>query len=46
MPDNPITIEATVNASLETVWGSWTRPEHITGWAFASEELGSTGGRE
>lgn len=37
MPDNPITIEATVNASLETVWESWTRPEHITGWAFASD---------
>lgn len=25
----PITIEATVNASVEKVWEHWTNPEHI-----------------
>jgi uncharacterized protein YndB with AHSA1/START domain len=38
MSVTPITIETTVSAPLETVWKGWTRPEHITGWAFASDE--------
>lgn len=38
MPVTPITIETTVSAPLKTVWESWTKPEHITGWAFASDE--------
>lgn len=36
--DNPITIETTVHAPIEKVWEYWTAPEHITGWAFASDE--------
>lgn len=34
----PITITATVDAPLETVWRSYTEPEHITGWNFASDD--------
>lgn len=35
---NPITIETTVNAPIETVWDVWNKPEHITRWAFASQD--------
>lgn len=35
---NPITIEATVNAPIEAVWDVWNKPEHITRWAFASQD--------
>ena len=30
-----VTIEATVQADLATVWSAWTEGEHITGWNFA-----------
>ncbi len=33
-----ITVEITVNAPLERVWACWTEPEHVTKWAFASED--------
>lgn len=33
-----ITIEAEVNAPLEKVWNSWTKPEHITQWNHASDD--------
>ena len=33
-----ITIEATVNAPIEKVWNSWTKPEHITQWNQASPD--------
>lgn len=33
-----ITIEAIVNASVETVWNAWTSPEHIVKWNNASED--------
>jgi len=33
-----VTIEATVNASIEKVWRFWTLPEHITKWNSASED--------
>lgn len=33
-----ITVQTTVNASLEKVWKFWNQPEHITKWAFASPE--------
>lgn len=33
-----ITIQTLVNAPLSKVWDSWTKPEHITHWAFASED--------
>lgn len=34
----PITIQATVNAPVEKVWQYWNGPEHITRWAFASDD--------
>ena len=34
----PITIETTVNAPIEKVWEYWNKPEHITKWAFASDD--------
>lgn len=33
-----ITVETTVNAPVEKVWQSWTRPEHITQWNNASDD--------
>jgi uncharacterized protein YndB with AHSA1/START domain len=30
-----ITINATINASIEKVWSCWTKLEHITQWNFA-----------
>ncbi len=33
-----ITIEATIKGDITTVWEYWTAPEHITKWAFASDE--------
>ncbi len=33
-----ITIESTINATLEKVWGFWTDPKHIVNWAFASTD--------
>lgn len=33
-----ITVESTVNAPLEKVWEFWTTPEHITNWAYASDD--------
>ena len=32
-----ITVEIVINASVAKVWECWTKPEHITKWAFASE---------
>lgn len=34
----PITVSIIVHAPIEKVWGSFTKPEHITGWAFASDD--------
>jgi uncharacterized protein YndB with AHSA1/START domain len=33
-----ITIENTINASVEKVWKLWTTPEHIMKWNAASED--------
>lgn len=33
-----ITITRTVSAPIEAVWNCWTDPEHITKWAFASDD--------
>ena len=33
-----ITINALVKAPVEKVWECWTEPEHITKWAFASDD--------
>ncbi|WP_422005293.1 SRPBCC family protein [Roseivirga pacifica] len=32
-----ITIEATVNANMQTAWNCYTNPEHITKWNFADD---------
>lgn len=34
----PITVETTINASVDKVWKYWTTPEHITNWTFASSD--------
>jgi uncharacterized protein YndB with AHSA1/START domain len=33
-----ITVETTVNTSLQKVWDSFTNPAHITKWCFASDD--------
>ncbi len=33
-----ITVETLINAPVEKVWECWNEPEHITQWAFASDE--------
>lgn len=33
-----ITVNVLVNASLESVWDSWTNPKHIVNWNFASDD--------
>jgi uncharacterized protein YndB with AHSA1/START domain len=33
-----ITVQATVNAPVQKVWEFWNNPEHITQWAFASDD--------
>ena len=35
---NTITVETIVSASMAKVWKYWNEPEHITGWAFASDD--------
>jgi uncharacterized protein YndB with AHSA1/START domain len=35
---NAITVQTLVNAPIEKVWECWNKPEHITGWAFASDD--------
>lgn len=35
---HPITVQTIVNAPLEKVWERWNMPEHITLWAFASDD--------
>ena len=35
---NKITIENIINAPIEKVWKYWNEPEHITKWAFASDD--------
>lgn len=36
--NNKITVEATVNAPVETVWNIWTDTNHITQWNTATPE--------
>ena len=36
--ETTITVETTVNASVENVWEFWTSPEHIVQWNFATDE--------
>ena len=35
---NIITVQTVVNAPVAKVWECWNKPEHITSWAFASDE--------
>lgn len=32
------TVEVQVHSSIEKVWDFWNKPEHITKWAFASDD--------
>ena len=36
--EKQITVEATVNASVENAWNLWTEPDHIIKWCQASPE--------
>lgn len=38
MTQTPITIQTTIAAPLTKVWQYWNAPEHITNWAFASDD--------
>ena len=38
MSTEKITIDATVDAPVETVWARYTDPDHITRWNFASDD--------
>ena len=38
MKQNAITIATIVNAPMSKVWEYWNKPEHITHWAFASDD--------
>ena len=38
LKDKVITVDTTIKAPLEKVWSYWTEPEHITHWAFASDD--------
>ena len=38
MTAEKITISATVDAPIETVWARYTDPDHITQWNFASDD--------
>jgi uncharacterized protein YndB with AHSA1/START domain len=33
-----ITVSATINAPVQSVWDKWTIPHHITKWNFASDD--------
>ena len=35
---NMITVACTVNAPVEIVWEYFTKPDHIIGWYFASDD--------
>ena len=37
MNERTVTVQTTVNAPMARVWECWNAPEHISGWAFASE---------
>ncbi len=38
MRKKAITVQTMVNAPMARVWECWTKPKHITGWAFASDD--------
>ena len=38
MGEKGITVQASISAKIERVWGFWTKPEHIVKWNFASSD--------
>ncbi|GHA61884.1 SRPBCC family protein [Pontibacter akesuensis] len=38
MNKTAITVETTVHAPVAKVWACWNEPQHITNWAFASDD--------
>lgn len=38
MQPTKITVSNTINAPVDKVWESYTQPEHITKWNFASDD--------
>ncbi|QQS44338.1 SRPBCC family protein [Candidatus Roizmanbacteria bacterium] len=38
MDTQPITVQTIINAPMDKVWNYWTEPDHITRWAFASDD--------
>ena len=42
MNNQPITVQAIVNAPVEKVWTLWNEPAHITKWAAASDDWHKT----
>lgn len=38
MDQKPITVQTVVKVPVDKVWEYWIAPEHIVGWAFASED--------
>ncbi len=42
MNNQPITVQAIVNAPVEKVWTLWNEPAHITKWAAASDDWHTT----
>jgi uncharacterized protein YndB with AHSA1/START domain len=38
MEKNQITVQTSVNAPVEKVWKLFSEPQHITKWAFASDD--------
>ena len=38
MKKEPITIQTLIHSPIETVWEYWVNPNHITQWAFASDD--------
>lgn len=38
MEKQKITVQTTVQASIEKTWNYWTKPEHIVNWNFASPD--------
>jgi uncharacterized protein YndB with AHSA1/START domain len=37
-----ITIETTVNSPVQRAWNTWTSPEHIVNWSYASDDWHTT----
>ena len=38
MNSKTITVQIVVKSPMAKVWECWNKPEHITGWAFASDD--------